>query len=240
MLAVIGDPVIQATAMAAFHPFGKGGWVRPWETPGHLDGWGIVKYSPTGPVCVAHSGGDVDAEGVAYATASAQAAELFGRLAMVHFRKATRGSICAANSQPFTEGRWAFCHNGTVTELEKLGPCAPVTDESDSKEFFRRWCLQGQDIARYRDWIDCVAAACANTSLTSLLTNGEQLIACRQSSGTLCDPAPANFDPACLQHSYTLHHWTKDGAHVICSEVLSVFAGEWHNFANGELMMITV
>lgn len=240
MLAVIGDPVIQTKALEAFHPLGKHGWVRPWESPGHLDGWGMVTYTPQGPEYIARSGGDVDVEAHVYAAASAKAVTMDGRLILVHFRKATNGEKIPDNAHPFISGRWVFCHNGTIIEMDKLGPCPPLHGTTDSEEFFRRWCAQGKDIAGYRHWIDGVASTCGYTALTSFLTDGERLMACRRSSGTLCYPAPDKFDPACLECSYTVHHWTRDGAHVLCSEVLPGFAGPWHDFANGECLMLTL
>ncbi len=240
MLAVIGDPIVQKKALDAFHPLGKNGRVRPWETPGHLDGWGIVAYGPNGPVRIAHSPGDVDGEAEAYAAASARAVEHHPKLTMAHFRKATRGKVCAENTQPFTEGRWIFCHNGTVTELEKLGPRPAMTGSTDSEEFFLRWCAQGKDITRYRSWVDLVAATCAHTSLTSLITDGEHLLACRRASGVLLDPLPAGVEMGCVPCSYTVHHWTNGAAHVLCSEVLAGFAGPWQDMANGDVLSLTI
>lgn len=240
MLAVIGTSLLQQQALETFHPLGKNGWVRPWEAPGHLDGWGIVKYTPHGPVEVARSAGDVDVEASAYAAASSEAVALEGRLVITHFRKATEGQVCVANVHPFVEGRWVFCHNGTVLDLDKLGPRPTLQGTTDSEEFFRRWCAQGQGITSYPQWIDHVTVTCRYTALTSLLADGEHLLACRRSSGLLCTPPPAQFAPAYLAASYRLHYWTDGVAHVLCSEVLPVFHGAWHDFADGEMKVLAI
>ena len=43
-------------------------------------------------------------------------------LLVAHVRRATIGDVSLANVHPFTVGRWAFAHNGTVPGFERLGP----------------------------------------------------------------------------------------------------------------------
>jgi predicted glutamine amidotransferase len=43
-------------------------------------------------------------------------------LLVAHVRRATLGDVSLANVHPFTVGRWAFAHNGTVPAFERLGP----------------------------------------------------------------------------------------------------------------------
>ncbi|MBI2343021.1 MAG: class II glutamine amidotransferase [Deltaproteobacteria bacterium] len=229
---------MQAQVLEAFHPLGKDGKVRPWETPGHLDGWGMAKYTPQGPLLMTRSGGDVDREGEAYGAASMHAIALEGALVMVHFRKATIGDVRPENAQPFVHRRWLFAHNGTIMDLEKFGP-KPVTEGStDSEDFFRRWCAQGKDMDGYRGWVETVANGCRYTSLTSLLCDGEVLLACRRSSGRLFEGCPADVDPASLPSPYTLYHWTDGRSHLFCSEPLPLLGSGWRALENGELLTI--
>ncbi|MFY9345002.1 MAG: class II glutamine amidotransferase [Planctomycetota bacterium] len=43
-------------------------------------------------------------------------------LLVAHVRRATIGDVSLANVHPFTVGRWAFAHNGTVPAFERIGP----------------------------------------------------------------------------------------------------------------------
>jgi predicted glutamine amidotransferase len=240
MLAVIGSASKQRQALEAFHPLGQHGVTRPWESPGHLDGWGIAKYGPEGAVIVARSAGDVAIEAQAYAEASQRAAEMPGRLMIAHLRKATFGAITPENAQPFCENVWLFCHNGCVIELEKLGPTPPMEGQTDSEEFFRRWCRENCTIDAYHAWVKQVAALCRYTSLTSFLSDGSQFLACRQSSGMHLDEIPEHFDPAQTPCAYTLHHWSDGDTHIVCSEKLPLVDAHWTSLANGEVRTLSL
>jgi predicted glutamine amidotransferase len=144
------------------------------------------------------------------------------------------------NSQPFTHGRWLFTHNGCVVGLAALGPKPIMDGQTDSEEYFRRWCAQGQDISGYRKWVDTVASTCRHTSLTTFLSDGTSFLACRRSSGQFLDPIPAHIDPASLTCSYTLYHWTDGRSHIIASEKLESVAEDWRLLDNGEIVQLNL
>jgi glutamine amidotransferase len=66
--------------------------------------------------------------------------DLTPRTAILHVRRATRGRISEENTHPFTLGRWAFAHNGTI--VHKVIDAArewlhPITaGQTDSEVFF--------------------------------------------------------------------------------------------------------
>ncbi len=240
MMVVMGDADVQRQALLAFHPLGRHGCVRPWECAGHLDGWGMATYCGSGPQKIHASAGDVDSERALYLAAVDRAIAAWGVLSMVHFRKATCGEISAANTQPILEGRWMFAHNGTVENLDSLGPQPAMTGSTDSENFFRRWCGQGKEISGYRGWVDAVATHCGHTSITTLLTDGQSLVACRRVNQERLAKCPEGHTPMTIDRAYTLFHWNRGNAHIISSEALDVFPGDWRLLADGECLSVNI
>jgi predicted glutamine amidotransferase len=74
------------------------------------------------------------------------ASDIWSESAIAHVRNATVGGVHDDNTHPFTFGRWAFAHNGTLTALDhvstrlELGGYGPPTGETDSELIFR-WLL---------------------------------------------------------------------------------------------------
>lgn len=76
--------------------------------------------------------------------------EIRTRVLVAHVRLATVGGATLANVHPFACGRWAFAHNGTIPEIETVGPVlARETPDwllqhrrgtTDSEQFFL-WLL---------------------------------------------------------------------------------------------------
>src|SRR5437899_189361 len=75
----------------------------------HKDGWGVVQFDDG---CAAHHRD----------TCAAHASESFhaltrnvrSRSLLAHIREASVGTAHRDNTHPFSNGRWVFCHNGTV------------------------------------------------------------------------------------------------------------------------------
>lgn len=241
MMAIIGGPELKRSALQAFQPQGRDGRVKPWESPGHLDGWGMAVYGARGPEYIGRSPQDIETEKPAYFAAAEQAVAHPSTLVLVHVRKSTCGVITRENTHPFCHDRWVFCHNGTVQAQERLGPRPETIGSSDSEELFRRWCAQGRDIAAYGDWIATVAQQCPHTSLTSFLSDGRRLAACRRFSLTPLHEVPPQYDAAeWLPHYYTLYHWRRGREHVLSSEVLPDLPGAWEPLAPNELRLVDI
>lgn len=241
MIAVIGDPTLRREALFAFHHLSRNGVVRPWESPGHSEGWGMACYDAAAtPRNIARSPGDAADEVAAYQAAVARVNDPAIRLVITHFRKATHGRICPENVHPFLQDQWLFAHNGTVTELERLGPSGgALQGTTDSEDLLRRWVAQPRPLNELPAWLDGVAAACPHTSLTCLMSDGQALLGYRHVSGKALKPVPPPYEPAEIQCAYyTLHYWTDGPQHILCSEVLPAIHGPWRGVKNGEWVLI--
>lgn len=75
----------------------------------HKDGWGVVHFDAGAPALV---------QDLASAAACPRFAELtertHSRALMAHIRLASVGQVRLENAHPFTDGRYAFAHNGTL------------------------------------------------------------------------------------------------------------------------------
>lgn len=238
MIAIVGDVAVQQDALHAFHDMGANGAVKPWEKSGHLDGWGIAACTALGPQKVAESAGDVEQEEAPYRAAVSALAAMAPSAAFAHFRKATYGDIRVENVQPFLDGRWVFMHNGTVQQLDTLGPKPPVRGSTDSEEFFHRWCGQGKEIEGYRGWVSQIAQHCPHTSLTSILSDGNAVMACRRVGKPLEGTVPKKYLNQSFVTYFGLHHWVRGNAQIICSEPLQGFAGKWRLLEPDECLLL--
>ena len=113
----------------------------------HKDGWGVVQFDDD---CLAHHR-DVCA---AHASDQFHALKksLRSRNLLAHIREASVGGAHPDNTHPFSNGRWVFCHNGTVRGLDEnphaLGDLiAPhlksqVKGQTDSERLFYAFLTQ--------------------------------------------------------------------------------------------------
>ena len=238
MIAVIGDRELQERALRAFHRLGRCGNICSFMTPGHLDGWGIGAYHKEDDMpVVTRSPGSVDSEQEEYLRSVADAVQLDSPVAIGHFRKASQGEITVANTHPFVDLPWMFCHNGTVKGLDVLGPRPAIEGNSDSEELFQRWRqAPGVDsVAGWIEWLATVEQRCQYTSLTSLLTNGRELVAVRR-VGKPFDP---KMDPKEFPGYYTLYHWQQGKNHAVSSEILPELGSEWRLLELGENLVLS-
>lgn len=242
ILAVVGDGELKRLAMEAFYPMGQHGMVKPWEDPGHLDGWGATVYDASGiPQYIDRSACNVVQDQGRYALAVDDAEAHPGRLAIVHIRKSTCGVINDANTHPFHSQHWSFCHNGTVQELQRIGEVPPHVGTTDSEALFHLWMARGEPIEKFPAWLHSVADQCPHTSLTSFISDGRKLVATRLFSFDPLDAIPDHYDPHLhMPEYYTLYHWNKRGQHVICSEPLSDLADGWKLIAANDHLCIDV
>lgn len=83
----------------------------------HGHGWGVATYRD----------GRLQVERQAWAAYHGEhfkraAARIFSCTVLAHVRRATVGPPAPENTHPFVEDRWAFAHNGTLPNFERLRP----------------------------------------------------------------------------------------------------------------------
>lgn len=144
----------------------------------HDSGWGIAFYADGRPQLerfphAAHA----DA---AFPEAARAIAELF----MVHVRRATVGGLKPENTHPFCEGRYTYCHNGTILHPAALRPLAAEAPrgETDSEHFFRLLMTvfdPGDVVGSLRHTVEAVCERCDFSALNFLFCDGQRLYAYR-------------------------------------------------------------
>jgi glutamine amidotransferase len=81
----------------------------------HPDGWGIASWQDSGVPLVARGLGAAHLDPEFERVSSAVQA----RTVLAHLRLASVGSVKLDNAHPFTHGRWAFAHNGTLHAFDR-------------------------------------------------------------------------------------------------------------------------
>lgn len=199
----------------------------------HADGWGVARATGTG--VTVHKRPD--------AAWDSRAFRLWARghatdLGVAHLRRATMGlDVGIENTHPFTDGRLAFAHNGSVLTASSLDRL--VTPEvarlrrgtTDSERCFLALLTRVRSGATpreaLRDTVEEIAATSSFTSLNCLLLTPEELVAvCR-------------FDPTVSQEGegpeyYDLRYRVTDDAVVVSS---TGWGSGWHDLANGEMLV---
>ena len=200
----------------------------------HADGWGVARSTGRGVA--------VRKEPTAARTSrrfDRLASRRRGDLGMAHLRRATLGlPVGPENTHPFTDGRVAFAHNGSISPPAALDALVPGSTAgrrrgtTDSERYFLAV------LARLRDGVppgealrstaDDVAATAAFTSLNCLLLTSESLYAfCRVNPhGPIEDDDP---------EYYTLRYRTAPDAVVVSS---SGWGRGWSDLADGDLLVV--
>jgi predicted glutamine amidotransferase len=200
----------------------------------HGDGWGVARATETG--VKVHKRPDTARSSRSF---GAWARTHAGDLGMAHLRWATMGlSIGVENTHPFTDGRVAFAHNGSVLSPASLDALVapPVArlrrGTTDSERYFlalltRMAGGEGPHEA-LRATADEIARTSPYTSLNCLLMTPDELIAlCRyDAAGPLEDQDP---------EYYRLRYRVTDDAVVISS---SGWGRDWQELANGDLLVV--
>ena len=200
----------------------------------HGDGWGVARSTRRRVVVRKRP----DA-----ARTSAEFARWAGRrradMGLVHLRWATLGlGVGPDNTHPFTDGRVAFAHNGSIRPpagLDRL-----LSDRSqrrrqgttDSERYFLAVAELLRDGAppeeALRTTADAIAASSEFTSLNCLLLTPDTLYAfCRYDpAGRWEDDDPAYYD---------LRYRVSPGSVVVGS---SGWGSDWRELANGDLLVV--
>lgn len=163
---------------------------------GHASGWGIAAYEDH----VLHI------ERQAWAAYHGEhfrqaAARIFSRQVLAHVRRATVGAPKIENTHPFVDGAWAFIHNGTVPNFDRLRPRLlallpqerrkTIHGETDSEHVFHYLrvlrerapdCalldVLRQGLRQIMQWSREIDPAAA-VGLNVILTDGEQMVGSR-------------------------------------------------------------
>jgi predicted glutamine amidotransferase len=200
----------------------------------HGDGWGVARSTRRG-VRVRKS---PDA-----ARTSVEFARWAGRrradLGLAHLRWATLGlGVDRDNTHPFTDGRVAFAHNGSIRPPAGLDRLLDDRSQrrrqgtTDSERYFLAVSQLLRDGATpeeaLRGCADEIAASMEFTSLNCLLLTPEKLYAlCRYDpTGRWEDDDPSYYD---------LRYRVSSDAVVVAS---SGWGGDWRELANGDLLVV--
>jgi predicted glutamine amidotransferase len=164
---------------------------------------------------------------------------------MAHLRWATLGlDVRTENTHPFTDGRVAFAHNGSIKPPESLDPLLTRrarrkrSGDTDSERFFLAVLSRMQEGATPGDalagTVAEIAATRSFTSLNCLLLTRDALYAVSRVNteavsaieGRIFDEGPDYYD---------LRYRVTADAVVVAS---SGWGRDWAELANGELLVV--
>jgi predicted glutamine amidotransferase len=200
----------------------------------HADGWGVARSTARGV-------------SVRKRPEAARTSARFDRwarsrrtdLGLAHLRRATLNlSVGPANTHPFTDGRIAFAHNGSIKPPASLDRLLSERSQrrrqgtTDSERYFLAVVQRLRDGAApaeaLRTTADEIAATAEFTSLNCLLLTPDRLYAFSRYDA---DNPPDDDDPEYYNLRYRV---TPDGV-VVAS---SGWGRDWQELANGELLVV--
>jgi len=179
--------------LAWFAALSETGKVPLGVSPGHQDGWGIGGFKGSELVLLKK-----ESRSALENTQYDQAAVLASRqcdLIVGHLRKSSVGNVSWENTHPFAYRDFLFCHNGMISDSQKLqldpAFAAAVKGTTDSERFFlylMQQIYQAPDreipAAFVREKIISVIDFIRNnftyTGLNSILSNGDTTWAVRE------------------------------------------------------------
>lgn len=236
MMGVQSNNLIKADWILPFERLAIDGKIRSdMNEPGHHDGWGMVSYFRNKfPEYIEREPHSVTQDQEHFKNGSKLIERSKCRMALIHFRKISVGKPMISNTHPFLYKEWAFCHNGTIFDSEKI-PLLNLkpSGTTDSERFFlyimEKLDKIGQDFklrsVEMKKTIDEIMSKFEHTSLTFLLTNGETIYAYRE-----CDPK--------YQDYYTLYTTQTDGGSIVSSETFPQLSKQWTAMGNDSLVVI--
>lgn len=220
MMAVASVGPLDGAMLRRFRRLADEGLVSPRSKPGHGDGWGMTmfrrgKWDYLGREPLSAMDPSSGYEGACHIAEEARSAGIV----MVHLRKASKGSICAANSHPFVRGRWCLAHNGTILGYAKR-------DRTDSETLFLE--IVG-DLERgipadraLAGAVDRVTRSHGYTSVTLLFSDGASVYGVRKVKDRRREPF------------YTLMVARDAGRVVVAQE--PTWEMDWTELRNGEMV----
>ncbi len=201
----------------------------------HKDGWGVVQFDDDclkhhKDICAAHASDHFHA----------LTRSLRSRNLLAHIREASVGGAHPDNTHPFCNGRWVFCHNGTVRGFdENRAPLDGLIAE--------KWkaCIKGQTDSERCFYLFLTNLEEGATSLDAVckaLTKTMRQVASLY-PGTPDKPTTLNLfvTDGCItavtRHGKTLFHVERDGLRMIASEPL-VDGEPWREIPEDHLLTI--
>jgi predicted glutamine amidotransferase len=204
--------------------------------PGHKDGWGMAASNKdrTAMFSIIRRLGSASESGRyrQAVTAIDEAPDVF----LGHLRKASDDiPVTLANAHPFFHDGWAFIHNGTVYDAERLPRDTSLkltSDESDSEYLFHYLLTAIMTIPANKRVVETLAQAVSSltvdfTAVNSMLSNGQDLYVI---SGY------KKWDDY-----YTLHYYTLPEGAIISSQPIEssrLDPAGWNRLANNLLLRI--
>jgi predicted glutamine amidotransferase len=200
----------------------------------HGDGWGVARSTARGVAVrkrpdAARTSARFDREARTRRT----------DLGLAHLRRATLGlSVGPANTHPFTDGRIAFAHNGSISPPSALDDLLLSRSldrrrgTTDSERYFlavaERLDAGATPEEALRTTADAIAGTARFSSLNCLLLTPEALYAfCRiHPDGPIEDDDP---------EYYTLRYRASGDAVVVAS---SGWGAGWRDLADGDLLVV--
>lgn len=222
MLAVMPKKgsFVDADLVRSFRKLASCGLVKPGRKPGHSDGWGIVAWKEGSPFYLAREPSDAWTDPKYERTCNVIEESKISSPLIVHLRKASIGSKTVENTHPFVIDDWAFAHNGTIRKQN-------LRVKTDSQWFFEslmkeRKLSNGDLMMALRKQIDSVRKAFRYSSLTFLLSNGEDFFAYRDCSDD--------------ENYYSMFFTETRNSIILCQE--RFFDSNWSELGNGGLLKV--
>lgn len=221
----------------------------------HAHGWGVATYEDHHPRLERQAWAAYHGEQFRNA-----AARIFSNTVIAHVRRATVGPAAIENTHPFTHHEWAFAHNGTIPDFERVRGrlCDAMTPAhrramggvTDSEHLFRyllslRESYPDEPLAdTLGTGLRRVIAWCreadpeARIGLNVLLTDGEQLVGSRWGRSLYYVERDGVSDCEVCGFPH-IHHLPGHGyrAVVVASEPIT--HESWIEFPEGSVLSIT-
>jgi predicted glutamine amidotransferase len=218
MLAIVSQKPVDSQYLLDFRQLAKTGKVARNRKPGHSDGWGIVAYNNGLPLYLGRQPHDAYYDPEYEKACKALRDRATSGIVFVQLRKRSTGNQDIRNTPPLIQGSLSFMHNGTV---HKLGN----ESESDSIKLLQ---MLSQEIDEGNSILDSLRITYSEiekkykyTSLTSVITNGESVLA------TKC------IDPSQDAEYYDLMYARTADYAVISQE--KTWRLDWHTIENHDV-----
>jgi predicted glutamine amidotransferase len=214
------DSIVDFSVVRSFRNLASCGKVCEGSGPGHGDGWGMVAWENGSPTYLGREPSDAFTDPLyENACIRGESSKISSHL-ITHLRKASVGLKVRENTHPFTQGEWAFAHNGTIRKLN-------LKYTTDSQWFFESIMQEnkkngGDIISAISKNVRTVREIYPYTSITFLLSNGRTIYGYRD--------ATANIE------YYTLFYAKTSGGLYVTQETF--FDAPWTEVDNGSLLVV--
>ena len=192
LIGLFGKIKFWQTLLLKFQELADTGQIPPIPhiPPGHKDGWGMACSTTNQPemyLIGKYQGSAMDSP---YYKKHIMSYSKQPNIFLCHLRKASPGiQLSISNSQPFIYKKWAFIHNGTVYDANKLDynhEMVKTSDNSDSEYLFHYLLTRIFSMGTSSNVKESLIAAISNldgkfSSVNNILSDGKELHAIRYS-----------------------------------------------------------